>query len=469
MKNISKYFALAFTGLLMAACDGDYTDWSAPQSYDQENAITIPGFTATGAAAIDIATAGDNVKAFTLSDATLPEGFVLQNARMELVPEGVEGTENAIVQTTVDGMASAADIQAVIEKYYGKRPTARVFDVHVYVNAVKNGQALLIDAGTVKLTATPEAPQISESYYIIGAPSEWNPQCTTLKFSHSGKDVYDDPVFTITFPVSATDKTWFAISDALAAEKYKEDETWSYVFGCVEGNGNNGMEGKLDRRVNLGDDGSWKVDAGVAKFVKMTINMMDYTYKLEYLNFQEYLYVAGSGNGWQHVDMVSSPKFDGNYTGFMNLGNEFKFCTQPDWSGTSYGENFSTDGGAGNMTLPAGYAEGYYMVKMSLADQTLNLTEITTIGVIGTATPQGWDASTSLTYNAAGRCWEGDITFTDGEFKFRANDGWDISWGGSFDNLTTEDGANMLVTAGTYHVALYPNCPGKAYCTLTAK
>ena len=121
--------------------------------------------------------------------------------------------------------------------------------------------------------------QISENYYLIGSPSEWSPTCTTMPFSHSGKDVSEDPVFTIVFPVS-DGECWFAVIDDTTVAS----QDWGYVFGCAEGDGNNGTEGTLKRRYDLTDGGSFKVVVnGDAKFIRMTINMKEYTYKIEKL------------------------------------------------------------------------------------------------------------------------------------------------------------------------------------------
>lgn len=473
MKSISKYLMSALVVLLAASCQDAENEFAGPQTYPQEDAITVPGFTASSTSAIDLATDAASVDVFNLSDAALPEGFALGTARIVVEPTDVEA-EATEIATDVDGMASVADLQALVESTYGKRPVNRTFKAQVYVDAIKDGQAVLIDAGVIDVNLTPKAPQISDAYYIIGEPGAWDPSDVTLKFSHSGNDVYDDPVFTITIPVADNDgdgNMWFAISDPIAAEAYSTSggTDWSKVIGCAEGNGNNTEEGKVARRSEIGNDGSFVIPVdGTAKFVKITLDMMDYSYKIEKLNFQEILWVAGSGNNWAQVDMVSSPSYNGEYKGFMYLGNDFKFCSQPNWDGTNYGDGFSTDPGAGNMTLPAGYSEGYYMVDMSLASSSLVLTPIHTIGIIGNATANGWDASTPLTYNPVNRCWEADVVLTDGEFKFRANDGWDISWGGDLNNLSIDNAPNITVAAGAYHIALYPNCPGKAYAELTA-
>ena len=44
-----KYLAIAFAGVLMASCDEDFNDWASPITNPEEEAITIPGYTATAA------------------------------------------------------------------------------------------------------------------------------------------------------------------------------------------------------------------------------------------------------------------------------------------------------------------------------------------------------------------------------------------------------------------------------------
>jgi len=113
---------------------------------------------------------------------------------------------------------------------------------------------------------------------------------------------------------------------------------------------------------------------------------------------------------------------------------------------------------------------GYYYVNVDLVAKTLELTKITTIGLIGDATAGGWSTSTPMTYNTTDRCWEiKNVTLTDGELKFRANDGWDISWGGTLDKLTTKNGANIKVAAGTYDIKLYAWADGFAKAEMTKK
>lgn len=411
---------MAFTGVLMASCNDSFDDWAAPQTYPQEEAITIPGYAATAGNAVDVATAGETAQVITLAGAALPEGFTLANVRIEATPADIAGAQPVTINLTNEGVAQTAELQALVADSYGMRPVARNFNAQVYVNAVKDGQAVLIDAGKVTLVVTPKAPQISQNYYIIGAPSQWDPTCTTLKFNHSGKDVYEDAIFTIVFPVSEGEN-WFAVSDDITVES----NDWKQVFGCVEGNGNNGSEGKIARRSELSDDGSFKVVVnGDAKAVKMTLDMMSYTYKIEKLNFFEYIGVIGNHNGW-----------GGN-------GTEGQLA-QP-------GQNLNA-------------ATGFYQVDADITANTYSLTPVNSITLVGNH--NGWnvsDAAMHMTYNTTEKCWEITTNLTNG-FKFAMNDDWSVSWGGangdaaSYDLLTQNNGKDLDAPAGdgTYNVKFY--------------
>ena len=95
------------------------------------------------------------------------------------------------------------------------------------------------------------------------------------------------------------------------------------------------------------------------------------------------------------------------------------------------------------------------------------VTPITTIGVIGDATADGWNSDQSMTYDKTNRCWViQNITLKDGNIKFRANDAWDISWGGTLNSLTTQNGSNIYVAAGTYTIKLYLSYDGNSHVTI---
>ena len=467
MKKFLLYSLFGAAALSMASCNEDFNDVAAPQEWAQEEAITLPGLTVSSVATVDLAQAGDSVTIFNPSvSGTLPEGTTLDNFRVDLVAENGQKTLDA----STSGKVLTSELQAAIEELYGKRPEERTFNATIYANVMMNGQASLIKAETT-VKAIPVAPQISQNYYLIGAPSAWEPTCVTMPFNHSGKDVYEDPIFTIVFPVS-DGETWFAVADDITVET----ADWKQVFGCAEGNGANGEEGVLKRRADLTDDGSFKVVVnGDAKFIKMTLNMMEYTYKIEKLNFQEFIYVPGNHQSWkpETAPALQSPNFDGVYVGYTYLNGNFKFTKERNWNAEYNFNDFATkddiffnnDGSNINIT-----EEGFYQITADVAASKLSAVK-TTWGIIGPAQAGGWDSDTDMTWNAADESWTATVELAADEFKFRANDDWGINVGGSFENLT-QDGGNMKVAeAGTYEVKLFltRSTSDKMYCTLTKK
>ena len=486
MKKLSLYISIALAGLFMGSCSEDFKDWADPQTNPQEDAITIPGYQASAVNAFDLAkVAEDSVNVYTISSATLPEGFALGNSRIELTPECVENATATEVKTSNDGKATKADLQALIESVYGKSPVARTFSGHVYTTAVKDGQAALIDAGIVKVTATPVAPNISQNYYIIGGTLDCTADAAkTQKFNHSETNVYDDPIFTITIPAKEGEDTWFGIVDDAACEAVAAGD-WKSVLGTAKGNGNNALNEteQLNTREKVGNEASFKVPASAgAKYIKVEINMLDYTYKITPLSFGEYFYEIGGDSGWKTTNALYGGNGDGKYQGFYYLNGEFKFKPQAgsgpdDWAGDYEfdGEGKIADNGNGKNCPDPG--AGFYQIDVDLQAGTYALTKVNSITVVGNH--NGWkqnDANCHMTYNAEAGCWELTTALKDG-FKFAMNDDWAISWGGAngdataYDNISVNNGKDLNVPAGegTYKIQLYLSHEGANKVVLTKK
>lgn len=467
-KNLLYALALATS---LVACTDDYTDWAAPQQNDPEEAKSV-SVSVSAASAIDYANVtAETVQIFSTS-VTAEEGAT---ATYKVNLSNEDGSKTATLVADTNGSVSAAELQETVVSFFGKAPTPRVMKAIVDAYVDINGQTIKVTSSPIEVNVTLVAPQISKEYYLIGAPSSWDVLNTSLKFNHSGKDVYDDPIFTIVFPVS-DGETWFAVTDSISINQNLADGSWSQVFGCAEGNGNNGEEGLLKRRADIGDDGSFKiVVAGDAKFIKMTLNMMDYTYKFEKLNFGEWIYVPGNHQGWnpETAPALQSPNFDGIYKGFTYLNGNFKFTKERNWNAEYNFNDFATkddiffnnDGSNINIS-----EEGFYQITADVASSTLKAVK-TSWGIIGPAQAGGWDSDTDLAWNAEDESWTATVELAADEFKFRANDDWGINVGGAFDNLT-QDGGNMKITeAGTYEVKLFltRSASDKMYCTLTKK
>lgn len=479
MKKLSLYISIALAGLFMGSCSEDFKDWADPQTNPQEDAITIPGFTATAAQAIDFASVTtDSVNTFSLSSAALPEGFTLANARLELTPQGVENATKTTVNTDLNGKGAVADLAPVVESAYGKRPTARTFDAQVYVNAVKDGQAVLIDAGKINLVMTPKAPFIDTNYYLVGQMTDWSLD-TKFKFTHSDADVYEDPVFTIMFTTTDDNQYWKIIpqGNVDAGNIWAVENNPKGVVG-VEKDGDDAMSGTLLTTTSKGE----KANAGkIAKagIYQMTINMMDYTYSIKQIAPEYYL--VGALQSWSDQNMsclmtaetAMVQNFTTKWTGDANmkiwLGSDFG-----KWDnafGSASGDGVNTAEGklkAGGGAIVCPEKGAYYTFTADFSTMTYkwtklanqNPTEFKHVSLIGGKWNEGDDID--LEQVAPHNWYLAKQEIPAGGLKIRADHKWrdDGNWGfaegqkyESKGTLITSGGSsNISVPAGTYNI-----------------
>lgn len=452
MKSKLLYILALATSLV--ACTDDYTDWAAPLQSEPENPIDV-SLSASAPSAIDIASVeGDSVVVFTAT-VNAPEGCVLASYKLTL-----NDTQNLPV--SLGGKAAVSDLNDAVFSLYGRRPTERVMNAVLagYVNvkgaSVKVSQPL-------QLSVTPKAPFIDQAYYLVGDMCEWAVE-TKLLFNHSEADVYEDPVFSIVFTTTADNQYWKIIpkTNVDGGDLWAVGETG--VVG-VDVDGDASMSGTLTTT----NPQAGKIEK--AGMYRMELNMMEYTYTIKELNFAPYIYEIGNNTGWGDVCPLAGLNYDGQYKGFAYLDGELKYKPhENDWnddwekaSGDAYAGTLTTEGSSDNIDA---VAPGFYMMDVDLVDLTYKHTLIETMGVIGSATPGLWDADTDMTYDNSDGSWNLTIELTDGEIKIRANDGWDINWGGSIEEPTFNAG-NMAVTAGNYSIKFVPVCDGKNKLTMT--
>lgn len=358
---MKKIFYTIGIAMLFASCSDSYTDWATPHSSQSETTVTV-SFSAAQAANIDYGTyTADSVQLFvptvssTASKTVTTYRACLYNA---------DKSDSLTVSTDANGKITTAELKTIVEKLYGKRPVEHAIPVNATALTVIDGQSLKNMAAT-QLSVKLKAPFIDTAYYLTGDIAEGWDKAHTLKFAHSGADVYDDPVFTLYFTTTATDKYW-------------------KIIPATNYNGNfwaEGEKGVLGTAVN-GD---------AALTGQLT---------------------------------TSSPQ-------------------------------------AGKVATA-----GLYQLKLNMLEYSYTFTPLT-LGLIGGATPTGWDSDTDFTYNATDKCYEiSSITLTNGEIKVRANDAWEHDWGGTLANMTYK-GGNITVTAGTYKVQFFLNADGTGRMVLT--
>lgn len=457
----------------LTACTDDYNDWASPQANAPETAQHVT-FTATDAAAIRMAdVTTDSVVAF-VPQLISEEGSTV-TYQLNLTKEGSE--EGVRLMADGQGRVLAADLEKAVVDFYGRRPSERTLSAEVVALVNLNGQVVRkVAENPVKILVTPLAPVIETAYYIIGDGIGWDyAGAKAHAFTHSGKDVYDDPVFTVTVPAPCNEdgtRKDFYFKIVPASMIATGDLVMDGVLGSDTGNGDDRPQAGMA----VGGGAFCQHAADEAKFYKITLNMMDYRMSVEALSFSEWIYMPGNPQGWNPAEApaLRSASFDGIYVGYAALDGEFKFTKARSWDGGEYNySNFNTYGegfaeGGGSNIKWTGEA-GYYKITADIANGVLSAVR-TSWGIIGSAQPGGWDKDTDMTYNKSEDCWETTLDLKADEFKFRANDGWDINFGGDMDNLT-EGGSNIkLAEAGNYTVKLYLSCSkGKTtrYCTLT--
>jgi len=172
-------------------------------------------------------------------------------------------------------------------------------------------------------------------------------------------------------------------------------------------------------------------------------------------------YVAASypGTTLKDWDPANSPivkstssaptKLEG-YVYMANASNEWKFASKPNWNGPNYGAGATPgtlDASGGNFNSSAGY------YKLNVDANALTYTAVATVwGVIGAASPGGWDDETALSYDPATSTWRGGMPLTVGEIKFRANHSWDYNYGSTAGNATLDAGGkNIPITIAEDH------------------
>ncbi len=146
------------------------------------------------------------------------------------------------------------------------------------------------------------------------------------------------------------------------------------------------------------------------------------------------------------ISLATAPNNVEGYVYMANASNNWKFASKPNWDGPNYGAGatpgtLSSDGGAGNINLPA----GYYKLNVNAGVDPMTYTAVaTTWGIIGGLT--GWSSQLPLTYDPAVRVWKGGIHLPAGPWKFRANDDWGYNYGATAGSLNLVAGGDNIET-----------------------
>ena len=449
----------------MVSCTEDFTDWGNPQTNSQKEAVAFGNGSVAPVDVINLADVNtEKVKVASIVAPTSSNAAYTPNYKINFDGQSFD--------IDADGNMATAELTSYIVDKYGKRPTER--DIDATLDAwVSNGATAVKMATSEKfqIKAIPEAPVIEEGYYLVGDMfttddvNGWTKEVAKA-FNHSDKDVYEDPVFTVSFETTKADQYWKIIPK----KNIDSGDIWAAGVVGPKVDGDDSMTGTLTN----GNAKAGKI-AKAGKY-KLTINMMDYSYTIEEVKYDPFIYFIGATDGWTNAEqkLALVDANTGTYTGFLycadpnNWGNQFKFQrVAGSWDNEINSSTFNTFEGAatnenGNIGVNAG--EGVYYFDVNLANGTIKATKVETMGIIGGFNNWGGDAA--MTWNAEEYCFEAtNVGVTADGWKFRVNGGWDINLGGSLNNLTA-GGDNIAVAGNT--IKLYPTrkTSDNIYCTV---
>ena len=485
MKKISIFSTLLAGVVAFSACTPEIDPALPPVSYEPVDSATVAiNITAAEyAEAIDLNSyAADTISAFALDLTATPElseGTTFVYTLNMATTEDMNGAvEVPVIVENDTAMVLAGELNTKIQALFGKRPQPDTFynQLKVLVKSAE-GRNFYITSNVIAATVTPFASPIESAYYLIGEVPGWDfASAATMPFSHSGKDVYEDPIFTLTVTVDG-EKYW-----KVAPQSAIDSGSWDTVLGNTEADGSTSATG------NLADNNS---AAGAMKFpeagnYKITLNMEEYSYTVEVVPDVIEYFVVGDFSGWSQTNGQRLYSIAGAPAqGWLVLNNQgangWKISTQEDWNGTNYGAGeaaeaeaasmlLSTDGGADNITQYAGFS---YEVAFDAANLTLTiLNTVSTWGLVGSFNDWGGSADIAMTLSTEDGMdyLVANATFTAGtEYKIRANSDWAINYGdaGAGDGTLARDGGNFKVEEdGDYEVRFY-FCAQNPYYTVT--
>ncbi|MCM1163024.1 MAG: hypothetical protein NC339_02055 [Muribaculaceae bacterium] len=476
-----KLIGIAALSLGFWACDDIEDSNSLPQTNPQ-----LPGVDANNVKVVSGTGMSGVINLQTVNDA---DGSV-NVAKVETPTDWPEGFEPSIpfmeysatedfakpvqVKATMgaegEALVNPDDWDAAFKELYGKRPAEKKGYVRFPVYAVNGSQSVRMGGEKVWYNTIPVdvipldtyGHVIEENYYVVGSFCNWD-VTQGIKMSHSEYDPYDDPNFSVTLDVTGAGYEFVIVPESTVASGNVQTMAWGgeYPGAAVDLKGNNLLIATQGTEVNY-----MLIDEANPYQLKLDMGTLVFTTSVAY----KQLYTPGDSNGWNQAASQTLTTTDyKNYSGFVHLKGGFKITTAPNWDGVNFGDGgegkLSMDGSAGNINAPK---DALYWVTVNLETLSYSLTEITTLGVIGDATPTEWGGQTNFEPSADFLTWTATVNMKNGEYKFRMNDNWDINLGGDLNDLTV-GGANIPSPGeGEYVITL--NLAARPYfCTVVKK
>jgi hypothetical protein len=228
--------------------------------------------------------------------------------------------------------------------------------------------------------------------------------------------------------------------------KFRENNEWTNSYGSTSSSGGTVTSSGANIPVTAGS-------------YKIVLDLNNLNYSIEKFSIG---IVGGAYNDWGATPdfMLTYDPYSDVFRGLVTLINgEMKFRMNSEWD-TNYGD----DGANGTFELNGAniaVTAGKYFVTLSMKDFTYTLEPVTNVwGIVGAAY-NDWGATADAQFK---RDWSQpfndvwiaeNVTLTAGEYKFRANNEWETSYGDDGADGTLENGgANLVTAAGIFRFTL---------------
>ncbi len=451
------------------ACDDDEVIEGIPQTNEQlpqmvaDGVVSVPVINANQSIDLEALKNAKEINVIDIAEVTnLPidnelkvDMLFADNAELnnaQIIPVQLKKDESGNVLDK--GFVYTESWNEAFKAVFGKFPETHQGFIGFNIYTVKGTSEVYLGrlGNTIAISVTPMTPPFIDTVYYLMINGE-----KRAEFEHTGGNIYDNPNFKASAKVDLyggdMDLVTFECPWYIVAKTYAETQDASVARMVFAPESPELTEGKLLTNTGVND-----IPASGTLILDGALN---FTFNAETLEFKikeaAYLYTPGASNGWNagNSQWLYFNKDSKIYEGYAYLSGEFKFADTTDWSGTNYGNSgedglLTTDGTAGNLKTD----EGLYWCNVSVEELTYKLIPVTTIGLVGDATPGGWNTDTDLTSDNY-LVWKGTIELkASGKFKFRANDEWDINLGGDIADLT-QGGSDIASPGdGTYEVVL---------------
>lgn len=457
-------FGLTALALGFYACDDVEDSLSKPQTNPQLPGVEAANVPVTqGSSSFDLGSlneAGSQAVVAEVAPGTdWPEGFTPSVPLIYI--SNVADFSSYVVSVEadmVDGqvLVSPDAWEEAHVKIFGTNPGTTTSYVRFPVYAVNGDQKYRMGGddyyyGNYAVSVTPfdlyDGLVIEKKYYLLTSENGFAfDSAIEIVQGDVRYDPYDLPVFNSIFNLDGAGTQWLIIPEST----YAAGTLSGNIAYGVEESGDDSLAGML---VKFDDGASANVGTIVdANPYVLSINMAQLTY--DFGVAYESLYVPGGGNGWSFSTQLFTKDYV-IYKGLAYLDGKFKLTTGAGWGlGVEFGASdeeglIKKNGGDIPVPTPA-----LYYVEVNLLKMTYQLTEISTLGIVGSATVGGWDGDTFLKPSADHLIWSATTTLTSGAFKFRMNQDWAVNLGGQLDNLWFGDSDIQISYEGEYAVVL---------------